>query len=161
MTPGGRDVVQSVNAARSDILGIETGAIVVLSDALRLRAMLSLTRGEQRIEGETEEPSDRIPPLGGSIELSYDGGRDWQASAWLRFADRQSRLSERDVRDPRIDPNGTPGWGMLGGKLTWLPDSRWSLSLAVDNVLDKRYRVHGSGLDDPGRNLIFRVRRQF
>jgi outer membrane receptor protein involved in Fe transport len=161
VTPGGRDVVRSVNAARSDIVGVEAGAIVALSDALRLRAVLNATRGDQRVEGRAEEPSDRIPPLGGSLELYYDSGDAWQAAAWLRFADRQSRLSARDVRDSRIDPNGTPGWGMLGGQVTWLPDARWSLSLAIDNVLDKRYRVHGSGLDAPGRNVSLRVRRQF
>jgi len=65
------------------------------------------------------------------------------------------------VADTRIDPAGTAGWGMLGGRLTWLPDQNWSLSVGVDNLLDKRYRVHGSGIDAPGRNVTLGVRRRF
>jgi outer membrane receptor protein involved in Fe transport len=165
LTPSGRDIVQSVNAARSDIVGLEAGAVAALSDALTLQVVLNYTRGEQRIEGAglqtAEEPADRIPPLGGRLELSYDSGRAWQASAWLRYADAQDRLSASDVADTRIDPAGTAGWGMLGGRLTWLPDENWSLSVGVDNLLDKRYRVHGSGIDAPGRNVTLGVRRRF
>ena len=65
------------------------------------------------------------------------------------------------MRDSRIDPNGTPGWAMLGGRLTWLPRPEWAISLTLDNLLDKRYRVHASGIDAPGRNVAFRVRRRF
>ncbi len=160
VTPGGRDVVQSVNAARSDIAGIEFGSIVALSDTLSLRAEATWTRGEQRVEGEAEEPADRIPPLSGSLALSWDGGRAWRAEGWLRFADRQDRLSARDVRDTRINPAGTPGWGSAGGRLSWLPNA-WTLSLAIDNVFDKRYRVHGSGIDAAGLDVSIGVRRRF
>ena len=160
VTAGGRDVVQSVNAVRSDIVGAEFGSIVALSESLSLRAVLTYTRGEQRLRGEADEPADRIPPLSGSLELAWDGGGAWQAEGWLRFADGQDRLSERDVRDTRIDPSGTPGWGIAGGRVSWLPNA-WTLSVAVDNVFDRRYRVHGSGVDATGQNFSFAVRRRF
>ena len=160
VTPGGRDVVQSVNAAQSDIVGAEFGSIVALSDTLRLRAVVTWTRGEQQIVGQPEEPADRIPPLSGSLELSWDGGGAWWADGWLRYADRQDRLSARDIRDTRINPAGTAGWGSAGGRVSWAPNT-WTLSLAVDNLFDKRYRVHGSGIDAPGRNIALGVRRRF
>jgi outer membrane receptor protein involved in Fe transport len=28
------------------------------------------------------------------------------------------------------------------------------VSLALDNLTDEEYRVHGSGVNEPGRNLI-------
>jgi outer membrane receptor protein involved in Fe transport len=34
----------------------------------------------------------------------------------------------------------------------------WWFSISVDNLLDKRFRVHGSGLDAPGRNLTISAR---
>jgi outer membrane receptor protein involved in Fe transport len=37
----------------------------------------------------------------------------------------------------------------------------WQFSLGVDNLLDKRYRVHGSGMDASGRNLMVSVRKTF
>jgi len=67
-------------------------------------------------------------------------------------------LSDRDIRDVRINPNGTPGWAIVGTKVTWMPDDIWQVQLVADNLLDKRYRVHGSGIDSPGRNFLLSVR---
>ena len=39
----------------------------------------------------------------------------------------------------------------------WDVDERWRLSAAIENLLDKRYRVHGSGIDSVGRNLSLAV----
>ena len=71
----------------------------------------------------------------------------------------QDRLSARDVRDVRIDPAGTPGWATVGVKADWAGNGPWQVTIAADNLLDKAYRVHGSGLDAPGRNfsVVFRT----
>lgn len=150
VTPEGRDVVTSVNAASSSIHGIELSASASLTDRLDLHAVLNYTRGEDRIAGVTE-PADRIPPLSGRLLAEYKASEALEISAWMRFADGQDRLSSRDIRDVRIDPNGTPGWGSLGAELLWRPGERWEISAGVDNFLDRRYRPHGSGLDAPGR----------
>ena len=34
----------------------------------------------------------------------------------------------------------------------------WELTAQLENVLDKRYRVHGSGIDSSGRNLYVSAR---
>ncbi len=150
VTPEGRDVVTSVNAASSSIHGIELSASASLTDRLDLHAILNYTRGEDRIAGITE-PADRIPPLSGRLLAEYSASESLEISAWMRFADGQDRLSSRDVRDVRIDPNGTPGWGSLGAELQWRPVERWEISAGVDNLLDRRYRSHGSGVDAAGR----------
>ena len=98
VTPEGRDVVQSVNAADAKIHGIEAGADVDLGDAFRVNALINYTWGEQTVTGSPTEPADRIPPLSGSVTVSYDPGRDYVVDAWLRFAGEQDRLSERDIR---------------------------------------------------------------
>ncbi len=79
----------------------------------------------------------------------------------MRFAGEQDRLSARDVRDVRIDPAGTDAWASIGARLHWQADLNWRLSAGVENLLDERYRVHGSGLDAPGRNLSFSVQRMW
>jgi outer membrane receptor protein involved in Fe transport len=159
VTPEGRDIVQSVNAADSTIRGIEAGTDIDLGDAIRINALVNYTWGEQTVTGLPTEPADRIPPLSGSVTVSYDPGRDFVIDTWLRFAGEQDRLSERDVRDVRIDPAGTSGWGILGLRASWDYRSAWQFTLGIDNVLDKQYRVHGSGLDAPGRNVFASVRR--
>ena len=160
-TPDGRDIVQAVNAAESSIRGVEAGIDYELSDNLDLRGVLNYTWGEQEIQGGDDEPADRIPPLNGSVTLTYDTGGNYRLQSWINFADEQDRLSARDVRDTRIDPDGTDGWIVLGARVDWQPDEKWLLSLGLDNVFDERYRVHGSGLDAPGRNLSLSVRRNW
>jgi outer membrane receptor protein involved in Fe transport len=161
VTPEGRDVVQSVNAADSTIRGLEGGAGFDISDTFSIEAVLNYTWAEQRISGSSAEAGDRIPPLSGRLNIGYDGGGNFMAEAWLRFAGEQDRLSARDVRDTRIDPNGTGGWGIMGARGGWDFRGGWSFTAGIDNVFDKRYRVHGSGLDAPGRNLMISLRKTF
>ena len=65
------------------------------------------------------------------------------------------RLSVRDKADSqRIPPGGTPGytlWHIRGGiDLT----GKLQLNLALENLLDENYRVHGSGQNEPGVNVV-------
>ena len=159
VTPEGRDVVQSVNAAESTIRGFEAGADLDISDSIGVSAVLNYTRGEQRIAGADAEPADRIPPLTGRLGVAWAPRDDLRVDGWLRFAHRQDRLSARDVRDIRIDPQGTSGWGILGIRVSWDYGEAWQFSLGVDNISDKRYRRHGSGMDAPGQNVLVTVRR--
>ena len=158
VTPEGRDVVQSVNAADSTIHGFEAGADFEVNGSITASAVLNYSWGEQRVVGLPTEPADRIPPLSGRLNIVYDPGGDFRIDGWLRFAGEQDRLSARDVRDVRIDPTGTSGWAILGARASWVYRD-WQFTLGLDNLLDKRYRTHGSGLDAPGHNLILSVRR--
>jgi outer membrane receptor protein involved in Fe transport len=159
-TPEGRDIVQSVNAASSSIRGIEAGIRFDPSNRLTIRAVLNYARGDQRVS-DVEEPADRVPPLNGRFSVRYAFNERWSFESWLTAADRQDRLSNRDVGDVRIDPNGTPGWASVGANATWSPGGGWLLTAALDNVLDRKYRSHGSGIDAPGRNLYVSVRRRW
>ncbi len=161
VTPSGRDIVRSENAAESRIAGLEAGLVVALGDSMSLSAVLNYTRATQSVRDGEDEPGDRIPPLSGRLALLYDAGGAWLGEAWVGFADRQARLSARDVADSRIDPAGTAGWGIVGARVEWRPSDRWRLDAELDNLLDKRYRVHGSGIDAPGRNLTLGVYRAF
>ena len=161
VTADGRDVVQSINAANVSIRGAEAGATLQLTDHWSTHAVLNYTWGEQELSGSNSEPADRIPPLSGMVTVNYDSGRQFGIDAWLQFAGEQDRLSARDVRDTRIDPLGTRGWGMLGARAHWDYGDEWSLSVAVNNLLDKQYRSHGSGIDAAGRDVSVSVRRRW
>lgn len=157
ITADGRDVVQSVNAAESAVYGAEFAATFAASDALDASLSMTWTRGEQTANG-AAEPADRVPPLSGRISVDYAPDGPWRWSAWLDFAGEQDRLSARDVRDVRIDPDGTPGWLDIGARAEWDAGRGWRLSAGVDNLFDRRYRRHGSGLDAPGRRLTLGAR---
>ena len=149
VTPAGRDVVQSVNAGESSIRGLEAALDYRLNDAFSLNAMINYTWGEQRVRGAQSEPADRMP---------YETRAGYLLEGWAAFAAAQDRLSARDIRDVRINPDGTAGWGRLGVRLQKEMGQHWWFAATVDNLLDKRYRSHGSGLDAPGHNLILSAR---
>jgi outer membrane receptor protein involved in Fe transport len=55
----------------------------------------------------------------------------------------------------------TAGWArfdVLGG---FRAGERTTIYAGVENLLDQRYRVHGSGIDGPGVNVSLRVRYSF
>lgn len=159
VTPEGRDIVQSANVSRSQIHGVEAGFSIDLTERLTLNAILNYAKGSQKVAGATNEPADRIPPLNGALKMTFDSGSNWHIQGWVKFADDQRRLSARDVRDPRIDPSGTDGWGVVGAELRIDTRNHWHVSFAAQNLFDSEYRTHGSGLDSPGRSLSLRVRR--
>jgi outer membrane receptor protein involved in Fe transport len=73
---------------------------------------------------------------------------------FTRFAGRQDRLSARDVRDPRIDPSGTPGWATGNLRAGFALGEHWRGTLGVENFTNTSYREHGSGIDAPGAGAI-------
>ena len=160
LTADGRDIVQSVNAAESTIRGVEAGLDLVLTRRLDISAVINYARGEQTV-GTTSEPADRVPPLNGRVELRYAPRERWQLATWLAAASSQDRLSARDVRDVRIDPNGTAGWTSVGASVTWTNGDGWQVTLGADNLADKEYRTHGSGIGAPGRNFSATFRRRW
>jgi len=161
VTPDGRDIVQSVNAASTDIHGLEAGLSLAIGDAITVEGKLNYARGDQDLDGTFTEPADRIPPLSGRIAVEFMLDERWSFDAWLRAASSQDRLSERDANDPRINPAGTPGWGLAGASATWRPEGGWQIDLGIDNMFDRRYRQHGSGIDAPGRNYFLGLSRNW
>lgn len=154
--PVGRLIVQSQNATRVDIDGVESGVRRDLTPALSLRAAATWTHGEEQF-GSAQHPADRIPPFFGELALRYAPSSRWSAELALRWAATQNRLSPRDQVDPRIEPAGTQGWTALDLHTTFDPTTNVRIAVGVENITDRRYREHGSGFDAPGRNGTVRV----
>ncbi len=152
-TSDGRDIVQSQNLAEADIWGIEAAAVFEIRQDLSLDAIVNYARGEETEAGSSALPADRIPPLNGRVGLRYEPNETLTIEPFVVFADSQSRLSPRDIRDVRIDPNGTSGWLTANVRASWQPDDRWSITAGLENLFDEQYRHHGSGIDAVGRNL--------
>lgn len=157
-TVDGRDIVQTQNRANAELWGVELGATYRLNDSLAARLVLNHTRGKQEGADGAQEPADRVPPLNGRLGLTWQATDSWQLEPYVSFAATQDRLSSRDIRDSRIDPDGTDGWVTANLKAEWLPNERWSLRLSATNLADARYRTHGSGIDAPGVNFWANVR---
>jgi outer membrane receptor protein involved in Fe transport len=55
----------------------------------------------------------------------------------------------------------TAGWASLAVRSGVPLGERWQLNLAIENILDKNYRHHGSGVDSPGINAWIGLRFTF
>jgi len=158
VTADGRDVVQSRNIASADIRGIESVLHVALSPRLDADLIVNYLRGEQVEPDGSDSPADRAPPLNGRLSFHYQASDMLVVEPYIRFAGAQDRLSPRDFRDVRINPDGTPGWITINVAARWQSGDRWQATAAVENILDRNYRLHGSGIDATGRNLLLSLR---
>jgi len=103
-----------------------------------------------------DTPLTRIPPLRGVLSIRRNLKRGWLEGS-LQLTARQDRLSPDDLRDTRIPEGGTPGYTVLHLRSGFLLRSNLKLNAAIENIFDKTYRIHGSGIDMPGRNLLLAV----
>jgi hemoglobin/transferrin/lactoferrin receptor protein len=77
-------------------------------------------------------------------------------------ASKADRLSADDQRDTqRIPPGGTPGYAVLGIRVGSQITPALAMSLALENIMDTDYRIHGSGCNEPGRNVVLTGRYTF
>ena len=105
----------------------------------------------------------RLAPLMGQIGVRWDdpAGRFW-AEFVARAAAKADRLATLDMNDTqRIPPGGTPGWGVVDLRGGWNMSEKATLLLSLNNLLDKSYRVHGSGSNMPGFNLLVALAVEF
>ena len=171
-TPTGVEIDDEVevtkrNAGEGFVQGVELSGRVALSDALSLWGNATWFDGE--VDGfptsdptPVTEPIDRLMPLTGHVGLYFSPVDRWWMEGVVSAADKADELSLRDQADTqRIPPGGTPGYaiGTVRGGVRF--SDGLSLSLALENIADKNYRVHGSGLNEPGRNLVVAVNYTF
>ncbi len=167
-TSDGESVISKANVGDGYVWGIEAGG------AHRLGRGWTAFGNITYIEGKVDtfptsapvvsrEYIDRLMPL------TAQAGARWERpdstvyfEGLVRIADRADRLSTRDQSDTsRIPPGGTPGYAVLHLSAGWSPFRNGHLGLAIENLFDKNYRVHGSGTNMPGRNIVLWFRLDF
>lgn len=156
VTDTGRLVTQNQNVTELDLWGFEGGLRWYPSDTLEGYVTATYTRGDEEFDGE-QYAADRIPPLFGKAGVVWHASERWSFEGYSFYATRQDRLSPRDAIDPRINPQGTAGWATLNARVEFSVNDALKLALRAENLGDVRYREHGTGLDEPGRNFIFSV----
>ena len=162
---GSSTVVTKANAADSWVMGVEGQVSYQAMRDLMLFAEGSWLDGEQDAfpsgpdARPVTEPIDLLAPVAWRIGARWSlPGPRLEIEALVEHADEQDKLSSRDRADTqRIPPGGTPSWTVLSLRSEWRMTSRATLSLALENLTDEDYRIHGSGVNEPGRNVIASV----
>ncbi len=184
----GIDVLVFDNVDEAQYQGVELAAFVPMNSVFSLYGNAALLRGEvlliNGVEPAPEKPWEartrREPPLNGIVGIEWDpADTQYWGTVFVRGAAAQRRLNRSDIRDPRIqgttrdtgevefDENGaaidqgTPGWWTLNVRGGINLNDSTNLTLAFDNILDKRYRQHGSGVNSPGFNISISLDNRF
>ncbi|MDF1661185.1 MAG: TonB-dependent receptor [Planctomycetota bacterium] len=121
-------------------------------------------RGDTLINGrKEEEPLSRINPAQGRIGLRWRSkDRRFFLEGEAFYVRRQNRLAPNDIGDTqRIPTGGTPGYNIYSVRGGARVAPGIQVTLAVENLFNTDYRVHGSGSNGPGLNVIAGVRGEF
>ncbi|MFC1671999.1 TonB-dependent receptor plug domain-containing protein [Planctomycetota bacterium] len=103
-----------------------------------------------------DEPIDRIMPATVHLGLRWNhpSGKYWVQQV-CTLAEEANSLSTRDKSDTqRIPPGGTPAYTVVTIRGGWRVLPTLSVTGAIENITDEDHRIHGSGQNEPGRNLI-------
>lgn len=160
-TAGVTEVIKA-NVGNGDVQGIE------MAGQLELHRQWSLWGNLTAMTGEVDTMVSSAPPVLGRrpmsriMPLSANAGLRWESTGkqvWSEvdatLAARQNRLSPGDVSDTqRIPPGGTPGYSVFHVRAGWRASRNLTFSATLENITDKDYRIHGSGLNEPGRNFV-------
>lgn len=135
------------NITRATIDGAEAEAMYDMS---RVFAGLGVSRvrGNNDVTGQhiSSMPADKLSLTAGGKAPDYDMIYGWRS----RFYARQSRI---DTTSTTLE---TGGYAVHGIFASWMPSQErlagLRLDLGVDNLFDKLYRRHGTGLYEEGRD---------
>jgi hemoglobin/transferrin/lactoferrin receptor protein len=154
--------VMKANVGRGYVHGLELSGQVELDRAWLLWGNFTLMRGDVDSYVSSapavirRRPLSRVMPATANLGIRWtELSRKYWSELGATFAAAQRRLSPGDESDTqRIPPGGTPGYSVVYLRAGWSLTKHLSVSASLDNVTDKNYRIHGSGLNEPGRNLV-------
>jgi hemoglobin/transferrin/lactoferrin receptor protein len=112
----------------------------------------------------SSEYIDRLMPPTGMFGLRWNSEEKHhlKIEGLCRFAGKADKLSTRDKSDTsRIPPGGTPGYAVYDLRASADVCENITLSLALENIADEDYRIHGSGVNEVGRNVVLALQTVF
>jgi hemoglobin/transferrin/lactoferrin receptor protein len=153
--------VTKKNSGDGYIQGAEMSGTYRLTDEWSTHAAVSWTDGKVNAypTSKDEKKRDYITRL---MPVTAQAGLRWEntdnkywAAISVDAADKADKLSADDRRDTqRIPPGGTPGYIVCSMRAGIRPAKGMDIALAVENIFDEDYRIHGSGVNEAGRNFI-------
>jgi hemoglobin/transferrin/lactoferrin receptor protein len=156
------------NSGKGYVHGLETELRTELFSQFELEGVLTVMYGE--VDGyptsqaqAVAEPMSRLMPPTGHMSLTWKPpALPVRLSVSGSAAAMQDRLSSNDIRDTqRIPPGGTPSYYFFNFGAGWQPFKDVEVSLRVSNLLNRDYRIHGSGLNEAGRSLMLAVNLKY
>ena len=149
----GERVFQGINVGEARVWGVEAEAAQQIGP-IEARTNLVYTIGDQTRVNTSEEPMSKIPPFNGMVALRWSApNQPFWVEYLFRWATLQDRLGSRDERDSRIPAGGTPGYAVHGFRAGASLASNLDVSAGFENIADRLYRTHASGVDAAAQHV--------
>ncbi|MDA1264767.1 MAG: TonB-dependent receptor [Planctomycetota bacterium] len=164
----GDTIVTKDNIGDGEVYGLELSGSYQVAEDWSVFGNLTLLDGEisnfpTAAQIAQDEPLTRQMPTTIQLGARWDDARGklW-SEALLTWADDADDLSSSDLSDTtRIPLGGTPGYTVIDLRAGYRHSDAWSFQMGLENITDEDYRIHGSGLNRPGRNFLFGVTFSF
>ena len=163
LTITGLNEVQKANVGDGNIYGFEIKVNYRLNDAWSIFGGAASQRGQvdtyTSVGVKSLQPMSKIPPAMAVLGIRRtDGSGRWWAELEMKTADNQDRLSPLDKLDTqRTPPGGTPGYNVYNIRGGVKIGDKSRAPLGIENIGNRDYRIHGSGNNEAGRNVILSV----
>ncbi len=151
------------------IHGLESYAEWIVNDQVSVHGSISWQEGAEETHLNRDlgtmvtvtRPIAKIQPLTGHAEIRWTPNAFFWSALSADAAAEQDRLADAEVTDNRIPPGGTPGYAVYHVQVGFRPSASTAMAVTLQNITDKPYRIHGSGINEPGRSLVLTVRKTF
>jgi outer membrane receptor protein involved in Fe transport len=137
----GYNVYNKKNIESSYIKGAELSYTQVLNSGFVLQTNATYTYGQNITKN---EPMRRIPPFFGQTSISWNH-KNITLACRHQFAGQQTRLAKGDMDDNRIGIAGTQSWNTLNLDAS-IQMKYLDINLNFINILNEKYKTHGSGV---------------
>ncbi len=152
-------VLASQNKATADIWGWNAFASLNVYKHFFIDGNVTLTKGKYHQNG-ADVPLDHIAPLFGKAAVRFDNNKiaaevNIMFNGWKRLAD-YSPSGEDNLQYATLD--GMPSWNIVNARMNYKVNKTFVFQLALENMLDTRYRTFSSGVSAAGRNFVIAIK---
>ncbi|MBC3786659.1 TonB-dependent receptor plug domain-containing protein [Spirosoma utsteinense] len=152
-------IVTQKNSQQARLYGFNAQLSADLTQALTLFGTVTYTRG-RILTDTTGYPLDHIPPIYGKGGLrltitKFRAEANVLFNGWKRLKD-YNLVGEDNI--VYATPNGMPSWQTINLRASYQLNRHVQMQAALENILDRSYRVFASGISAPGRNLVLTLR---
>jgi len=143
----GYNVYTKKNIESSYIKGTEISVSHQINNHFAFQTNATYTYGQNVTKN---EPMRRMPPFFGQNKLSWHT-KNKTVAIRHQFAGKQTRLAKGDIDDNRIGALGTAQWNtiQIDASIKW---KHVEINASAINILNEKYKTHGSGIYGMGRS---------
>jgi hemoglobin/transferrin/lactoferrin receptor protein len=155
-------VVAKQNRDKGYIYGYNLSLDADITNWFTLSGTVNFTYGRVKTDS-VDYPLDHIPPVFGKASMTLHLEK-LRAEAYALYNGWKNIWDYNVTGEDNLSyatELGMPSWYTLNLKAAYQLQKNFSIEGGVENILDQRYRVFGSGISAPGRNYSITLRVRY